>query len=144
MLRCRLAPIALAVGLLAAASSPVQAQGTSATPPLPRGARWQLRLASGTYLFDVRPVRATTDSLVVARLDTAAAATRTVALDDVEELRLVQPSMLDFQTGAQSPFAEIGGANDVVFSLVGVDAAERRRIVAEVLSASGDGAAPRR
>ena len=130
----------LARAALAAALFPAAAAAQAAAPTLPRADRWQLKLATGSYLFDVRPVRATPDSLTVARLDTAASAT--LALDQIEELRLVQPSTLRFQTGAPSPFGELVGADDVVFTLIGVDAAERRRIVDEVLRASRAAAAP--
>lgn len=124
--------------VLGAAAVPAGAAAQDAARPIPRGGRWQLRLASGAYLFDVRPVRATADSLVVARLDSAPAAPRTVALADIEELRLVQPSLLRFQSGAESPFGELGGSDDVVFSLAGVDGAERRRILDEVLRAAAE------
>ena len=129
----------LALAALAAALLPAVAAAQAAGQPLARADRWQLKLASGSYLFDVRPTRATPDSLTVARLDTAGSAT--LGLDQIEELRLVQPSMLRFQTGAPSPFGELVGADDVVFTLAGVDGAERRRIVDEVLRASRTAAA---
>ena len=135
----RLAGAALVAALLPAA---LGAQASARA--IPRADRWQVRLAGGAYVFDVRPVRATGDSLVVARLDTAPAVSRSLALAEIEELRLVQPSLLTFQSGAESPFGELAGASDVVFSLTGVDAAERRRIVAEVIAASRQStAAPR-
>lgn len=131
--------LAAACSVVAAATVPaVSAAQEAAARPIPRGGRWQLRLASGAYLFDVRPLRATTDSLVVARLDSAPPAPHTVALAEIDELRLVQPSLLRFQSGAESPFGELGGAEDVVFSLTGVDGAERRRILDEVLRAAAE------
>jgi hypothetical protein len=126
-----------------AAALPAAAWAQDAARPIPRGGRWQLRLTNGGYLFDVRPVSAAGDSLVVARLDTAPAVTRALALAEVEELRLVQPSTLRFQAGAESPFGELVGADDVVFSLAGVAADERRRIVDEVLRAAASPGARR-
>lgn len=129
--------LAAAFGAVAAVSLPGVSGAQEAARPIPRGGRWQLRLAGGAYLFDVRPLRATGDSLVVARLDSAPAA-HTVAVTEIEELRLVQPSLLRFQSGAESPFGELAGSEDVVFSLTGVDAAERRRILEEVLLAAAE------
>ena len=112
----------------------------NAAPTIPRGDRWQLHLTSGAYLFDVRPLRAAGDSLVVTRLDSTPAPSVTLALAEIEELRLVQPTELSFVGlgggGPQNPYGELMGAGDVVFPLAGVDAAERRRIVAEVLRAA--------
>lgn len=130
--------LAATLGTVAAVALPRPVAAQDAARPIPRGGRWQLRLAGGAYLFDVRPVRATADSLVVARLDSAPAPPQAVPLAQIEELRLVQPTLLRFQSGADSPFGELAGSEDVVFSLAGVDAAERRRIVDEVLRAAAE------
>ena len=134
-------PTRLACAVLAAVAFPALAAAQSAARPVPRADRWQIRLTTGGYVYDVRPVRASDDSLTVARLDTAGSAT--LALDDVEEMRLVQPSTLRFQTGAPSPFGELVGADDVVFTLAGLPPAERRQIVGDVLRASRDAGAAR-
>ena len=135
--------LAAALGAAASAALPRAVPAQEAARPIPRGGRWQLRLVSGGYLFDVRPLRATADSLVVARLDTTPAPARAVSLSEIEELRLIQPSLLRFQSGAENPFGELGGSEDVVFSLAGVDPAERRRIVDEVLRAAAEPAGRR-
>jgi hypothetical protein len=123
-----------------APAAPRPAPTASAAPAIPRGNRWQLQLTSGAYLFDVRPLRAAGDSLVVTRLDSTPAPPVTLALAEIEELRLVQPTELSFVGlgggRAQNPYGELMGAGDVVFPLAGVDAAERRRIVAEVVRAA--------
>ncbi len=123
--------------LVLAAALPAAAAAQTVAQPVPRGDRWQLRRAGGEYLYDVRPVGTRGDSLVIVRLDSMAVPPMTIALADLEEVRLVQPSLLVFGAGApENPFGELGGAGDVIFPLAGAEMVERRRMVAEALSSA--------
>jgi len=89
--------------------------------------RWQLTLADGSYLWDVRLVRLDGDSIHVRGRDSTAA----VSVGQVNELRLIRKSEIQLGTpgGAMSALT---GADDDVYDLTPLEFADRLRAVQKV------------
>lgn len=125
-------PLSLALALLATAPATLVAQAPAAELTA-RADRWQVHLNSGKYLYDVRLVRASGDTLVVTRNDTVPAGPLALPLADIDELRLIQASVKAVGGGPGGTFAGLAGTDDALYKLSNFDPAERRRIVAGLL-----------
>jgi hypothetical protein len=112
-------------------ATPAAAQ-SAARSALPSAAeradRWQILLNDGRYLYEAHLVRASGDSLVV----TQPGDTLALALDDIDELRLVQPSARPVGT-TRNTFNGLTGMDDAVYKFARLAPAERRQLVAELL-----------
>jgi len=124
----------LAAGLAAPELLAAQANDTArdAAKPGP----WQIRLANGEYLWEVRLLRASGDSLVLEQPDSTFA----VSLEDLDELRMVRTSEMRLGAGAHEAFGALSGANDAVYPLAVATPEERRRIVRQILAEHPDSA----
>ena len=122
--------IMLLVALAAStpASADAQAPADAGGPPR-RPDRWQVQVAGGQYLWDVRLVRLSGDSLVVSQSDSVV----TVPLADIGELRLMHPTEMRVGGGAREALGALSGADDEVFDLSTADVEERRRVVQQIL-----------
>jgi hypothetical protein len=119
--------IAIAVG--APATAGAQAGADAGGRPR-RPDRWQVQLAGGQYLWDVRLLRESGDSLVVSQADSSVS----VPLQDIQQLRLIRATEMRAGAGTREALGALSGANDEVFDLTVADAEERRRIVRQILS----------
>lgn len=91
--------------------------------------RWQITLEHDEYLWDVRLVHLTGDTLVFRQADTLGV----VTLGRIQELRLLQATEVRLDAGASA--AVIGalmGTDDEVFDLTALDFAERLRAVRQI------------
>ncbi|MGH7518886.1 MAG: hypothetical protein ACREOC_15720 [Gemmatimonadales bacterium] len=111
----------LLLALLAAfAAESIAAQGRSDD-------RWQLTLADGSYLWDVRLVKLEGDSIHTRRGDSVAV----VSVAQVNELRLIRKS--EMQLGAPGgAMAALIGADDEVYDLTPLEFADRLRAVQKI------------
>jgi hypothetical protein len=89
--------------------------------------RWQLMLADGSYLWDVRLVKLEGDSIHTRGRDSAAV----VSVAQVNELRLIRKSEMQLGTpgGAMSALT---GADDEVYDLTPLEFADRLRAVQQI------------
>jgi hypothetical protein len=89
--------------------------------------RWQLTLADGSYLWDVRLTRLQGDSIHVRGRDSNAV----VSVARVNELRLIRKS--EIQLGAPGgAMAALTGADDEVYDLTPLEFADRVRAVQKI------------
>jgi hypothetical protein len=122
--------ITLLVALTAAAPASADGQARADAAGRPRRPdRWQIQVAGGQYLWDVRLVRLSGDSLVVSQSDTLVA----VPLANVGEIRLMRATEVRVGGGAREALGALAGTDDEVFDLTTADAEERRRIVRQIL-----------
>lgn len=90
--------------------------------------RWQIALADGGYLWDVRLVGLEGGSLRVRQGDSVA----TVPLERINEIRLIRKS--EVQVGdPRSAMAALMGADDEVYDLTPLEFGERVRAVQRIL-----------
>jgi hypothetical protein len=110
--------------VLAAAAAPGQAQSG-------RDDRWQIALESGDYIWDIRLVRLTGDSVVFRRADSVG----TVRVQQISEMRLIRKT--DFRVGSDGGGAlpALMGADDEVYSFAPLDYPARIRAVQQILLA---------
>lgn len=107
--------------------------GAAAAPPrLAAQGRWQLTLSDGSYEYELRPVALRGDSLVIEQ----EGRTRALALADIHELREVLPVIRPAVPG-RGTLAELAGSSDRIYVIGYLSLAERRRVVGEILQASG-------
>ncbi len=106
------------------AGSPVTAQTTDED-------RWQITLDSGDYIWDIRLVRLTGDSLVFRQRDSLGA----VRLHLVRELRLIRKSVVRIGDGAGAggAISALTGSDDEVYELQTLDFAARLRTIQQIL-----------
>ena len=91
--------------------------------------RWQITLGEDQYLWDVRLVRLTGDTLVFRQTDTLG----TVTLDRIQELRLLQATEVRLEAGASAGvIGALMGTDDEVYDLTPLDFAERLRAVRQI------------
>ncbi len=126
-------PLALAAVLLAAPTL-ATAQREAPTPEKVnpaslRGDRWQITLADGTILWDLRLVRLDGEQLVITMRDS----TQTVKVGEIDEIRLLKKS--DFQLGAAAggAMAALMGADDEVYDFKPLEFGDRLRAVQKLL-----------
>lgn len=140
MARMRLAPppprqrtVALALAVAAAACgrsqpAPGPAAAAGAAPAPARVDRWQILLNDGRYLYEADLVAAAGDSVTVTQPgDTVA-----LALADIDELRLVQPSARPAADN-RNTFNGLTGMDDAVYKFARLERDEQRRVVAELV-----------
>jgi hypothetical protein len=113
----------------AAQATPAPAAAPAATPAPATPDRWQITLADGRILWDVRLVKLAGESLHVRRGDSLAV----VSVGQVTELRLIQKSELRLGDGAAGAMAALMGADDEVYDLTPLEFADRLRAVQKVL-----------
>jgi len=116
----RLAPVI--VLLLSLVGAPASGQGTDAD-------RWQIALESGDYIWDIRLVRLTGDSLMFRQADTVGS----VSVQRIKELRLIRKSEMRIGEGAGGALAALAGTDDEVYNLNTMDYAARLRALQQVL-----------
>jgi hypothetical protein len=107
---------------LAGAANPGWAQTSR-----PADDRWQLTLADGSYLWDVRLVKLTRDSIHARRGDSLAV----VSVGQVNELRLIRKSEVQLGTPGGA-MAALTGADDEVYDLTPLEFADRLRVVQKI------------
>lgn len=110
--------------LLPAVTSTLRAQTT-------RDDRWQIALENGEYIWDIRLVRLSGDSLVFRRADSVGA----VSLQRIDELRLIRKTEFRVGTDAGGALPALMGADDEVYSFTPLDYAARIRAVQQILLA---------
>ena len=89
--------------------------------------RWQLTLADGSYLWDVRLVKLEGDSIHTRRGDSVAV----VSVVQVNELRLIRKSEMQLGTPGGA-MAALTGADDEVYDLTPLELADRLRAVQKI------------
>ena len=112
---------------IALATTAAAAQDTGARSARDPDDRWQLTLADGTYLWDVRLVRLDGDSIHVRGRDSTAA----VSVGQVNELRLIRKSEMQLGTPGGA-MAALTGADDEVYDLTPLEFADRLRAVQKI------------
>ncbi len=110
--------------LLPAVTSTLRAQTT-------RDDRWQIALENGEYIWDIRLVRLSGDSLVFRRADSVGA----VSLQRIDELRLIRKTEFRVGTDGGGALPALMGADDEVYSFAPLDYAARIRAVQQILLA---------
>jgi hypothetical protein len=108
--------------LLSLVGAPASGQGTDAD-------RWQIALESGDYIWDIRLVRLTGDSLMFRQADTVGS----VSVQRIKELRLIRKSEMRIGEGAGGALAALAGTDDEVYNLNTMDYAARLRALQQVL-----------
>ncbi|HTS90297.1 MAG TPA: hypothetical protein VMG41_17545 [Gemmatimonadales bacterium] len=93
--------------------------------------RWQIALESGEYLWDLRLVRLSGDSLIFRQADTVGS----VSVQLVKELRLIRKTevRLGLPGGGGGAMAALTGSDDEVYDMTTMDYAARIRTVQQVL-----------
>ncbi len=89
--------------------------------------RWQLTLADGSYLWDVRLAKLEGDSIHTRRGDSVAV----VSVAQVNELRLIRKSEIQLGTPGGA-MAALTGADDEVYDLTPLKFADRLRAVQQI------------
>ncbi|MGH7631687.1 MAG: hypothetical protein ACREOF_20325 [Gemmatimonadales bacterium] len=89
--------------------------------------RWQLTLADGSYLWDVRLLKLDGDSIHTRRGDSVTV----VSVAQVNELRLIRKSEMQLGTPGGA-MAALTGADDEVYDLTPLEFAERLRAVQKI------------
>lgn len=112
---------ALALGLTMAGPLAAQAGGD----------RWQIQLENGEYIWDIRLVRLSADTLVFRQADTLGYA----MIANIVELRLLQKTTVhpDGDDRQAETMAALMGGNDEVYDLRTQDFATRLRTIQQLL-----------
>ena len=110
--------------LLTAANTPLRGQTN-------RDDRWQIALENGEYVWDIRLVRLTGDSLVFRRADSIGA----VSVQRIGELRLIRKTEFRVGTDGGGALPALMGADDEIYSFAALDYAARIRAVQQILLA---------
>jgi hypothetical protein len=124
MLRYHRFTLVLLAGCLVS-TTPLWAQEAA---PLPE--RWQLTFADQSYLWDVRLVKLAGDTLVVQSRDSLIP----TSVVDLTELRLLPETILKVGDGHRSGIGALGDNNVRVIDMAVLSVAERRKILATILS----------
>jgi hypothetical protein len=90
--------------------------------------RWQITLASGDYVWDIRLVKLDGDQLVFLQADT----TGSVGVDKIDELRLIQKTEVRLAEGAGAAQRALTGADDEVYDMKTLDFAGRVRAIQQI------------
>ena len=122
----RLLPLRLAA---VAALTLALASPTAGQVPAPSPDRWQLTLTDHSYLWDVRLVRLTGDTLTVTARDSAIGA----PVQNITEIRLLPETILRVGDGHRSAIGALGDNNAPVFDLAPLPIAARRKTIQALL-----------
>ena len=113
-----------ALGLAALLTIPCAA----AHPQTKSTDRWQITLANGDYIWDIRLVKLDGDKLLFRQADT----TGSVEVGKINELRLIQKSEVRIAEGAAAAFGALTGADDEVYDMQAMDCAANLRAIQQV------------
>lgn len=103
---------------------------TSARAQSPADDRWQIALESGDYLWDLRLVRLSGDSLIFRQGDTLGS----VSVQLVKELRLIRKTEVHLgEAGGGGAMVALMGGDDEVYDMNTMDYSTRIRTVQQVL-----------
>lgn len=93
--------------------------------------RWQITTDSDDYIWDIRLVRLTGDSLVFRQTDTLGA----VRIEQIKELRLIRKTTMRVGEGegAGGAMAALTGADDEIYDLQTLDFSARIRAIQQIL-----------
>jgi len=91
--------------------------------------RWQIALESGDYVWDIRLVRLSGDSLVFRQADTLGSA----SVQQIRELRLIRKTEMRLGEVNGGAIGALTGSDDEVYDLTTMDYAARIRAVQQVL-----------
>lgn len=108
-----------------------------ATPVVPAPAqtvaeddRWQVATESGDYIWDIRLVKLSGDSLVFRRSDSLG----TVQVQQIKEMRLIRKTTMRVgEAGGGSALAALTGADDEVYDFQTLDFPARLRAIQQIL-----------
>lgn len=114
-------PLVLLALFLGAAAAPIRAQS-------PDDERWQITTESGDYIWDIRLVRLTGDSVIFRQADTLGS----VRVQQVKELRRIRKSEMRLGEGAAGAMSALTGSDDEVFDFTTLDYAARLRTVRQI------------
>jgi hypothetical protein len=114
-------PLVLTALLLTAATSPIRAQGSD-------DERWQITTDSGSYIWDIRLVRLSGDSLIFRQADTLGS----VSVQQTKEIRLIRKTEMRLGEAAAGAMAALTGSDDEVFDLTTLDYGARLRTVQQI------------
>jgi hypothetical protein len=90
--------------------------------------RWQIQTESGDYIWDIRLLRLSGDTLLFKQADTVG---RT-RVDQIRELRLIRKTVVSGGADGAMATAALTGANDEIFDLGPLDFAARLRAIQQV------------
>lgn len=121
----RLDPVGLVALCIGTAS--VATGQTSAPAPSPH--RWQLTLADQSYLWNVRLVRLTGDTLTVSLGDSLIG----TPIRQIREIQLLPETILRVGDGHRSGIGALGDNNSPVFDLAALAIAARRKKIQALL-----------
>ncbi len=91
--------------------------------------RWQITLENGDYIWDIRLLRLSGDSLLFRQADTVGAA----RVGQLRELRLIRKSVVRLGEGGGGAMSALTGSDDEVYDMVTMDFATRLRTIQQVL-----------
>ncbi len=114
-------PLLLAALLLGSSTPTIQAQSTD-------DERWQITTDSGSYIWDIRLVRLSGDSLIFRQADTLGS----ISVQHTKELRLIRKSEMRMGEGAAGAMGALTGGDDEVFDLTTLDYADRLHTVQQI------------
>jgi hypothetical protein len=98
--------------------------------------RWQVKLADGSYRWELRLVRASAngDTLVVRQAGVSRPDSMVVLpVDSIDELQLVQKSEQRMGRGARGALGSLTGADDTIYLLWKLEPADRRRVILQIV-----------
>lgn len=116
--------LAAAAALTLALASPLTGQA-----PAPGPDRWQLTLTDQSYIWDVRLVRLTGDTLTVTARDSIISA----PIGSITEIRLLPETILRVGDGHRSAIGALGDNNAPIFDLAKLPIAARRKTIQALL-----------
>lgn len=90
--------------------------------------RWQITTEAGDYIWDIKLIRLSGDTLLFRQADTVGGA----RVEKIQELRLIRKSVIRSGEGAM-PTAALTGSDDEIFDLGTLDFAARLRAIQQVL-----------
>lgn len=108
--------------LLGVRVSPAEAQH-------PDDDRWQITTEAGAYIWDIRLVKLTGDTLTFRQADTLG----TVGVAQIKELRLIRKSEMRLGEGTAGAMGALTGGDDEVYDMTVLDFPARLRTVQQIL-----------
>ena len=124
MLRRLMLRLAPAVALSALGIAPLTAQTPAPTPD-----RWQLTLDDQSYLWNVRLIRLSHDSLIVHTRDSLVA----TPIQDISTIQLLTETVLRVGDGHRSGIGALGDNNSPVVDLTSLALSVRRQRIQALL-----------